>query len=104
MQTCPYCAESIQDEAIKCRYCGEYLDDRQAPAKWYHSAPAVLIALLAVGPLGLPLVWTHPKYSIVTKIVITVAIIAVTVWFTMILWAQLARLSEILKEIQGFDP
>jgi hypothetical protein len=40
VKACPFCAELIQERAVKCRFCGEWLDPSARPSWSTDSAPA----------------------------------------------------------------
>ncbi|HUJ17964.1 MAG TPA: zinc ribbon domain-containing protein [Nitrospirota bacterium] len=101
MKKCPFCAEDIQDDAIKCKHCGEFLDasarPRMAEEKipWYFGKTFIIIAVLSVGPLALPLIWWRPQTTRAWKIGLTIGILVLS-------WILYQTTMESIRTIQKY--
>jgi phage shock protein PspC (stress-responsive transcriptional regulator) len=49
MKICPYCAEEIQDTAVKCRHCGSMLASSALSRTWYRLRRGKMIAGVCAG-------------------------------------------------------
>lgn len=49
MKRCPYCAETIHAEAMKCRFCRSRLDQGAFARSWYRQGEGKLVAGVCTG-------------------------------------------------------
>jgi hypothetical protein len=105
MKKCPFCAEEIQFEAIKCKHCGEFLEPRE-PSKpkipWYFQTTWIVLGFFTIGPFILPLVWLNPQSSLKRKIIWTIGMLVVSVVIWHLTSAALKTVMEYYKLI--FNP
>jgi len=91
---CPYCAEQVRAEAIKCKHCGSLLRGRRSRADWYRTARDRMIAGVCGGlalQFGVPTAVVRLAFALMTLFMGGIGLVIYAVlWVVMPLddWAE----------------
>ena len=75
---CPFCAETIQAEALICRFCGRQVvkfNEQARPKKWYFAPEVKILAFVFCMPLWTLIVLDDPSSTTGVKILGTILLI-----------------------------
>jgi hypothetical protein len=67
--------------------------------KWYFRTTSVVVGFLAVGPLILPLVWSNPRYSKNTKVIVSSVIIILSCLLFLAMGRFLKQINDYYRQI-----
>jgi len=74
------------------------MENVEKKLKWYQNGKSIFVGFLVIGPLVLPLVWKHPKYSFNKKLVLTGIILLATAGIIWGLKDALNSIADYYKE------
>ena len=83
---CPFCAETIKIEAMKCRFCGSYLDKKRYVQGWMRSRKYGKLAGVCAGlaqQLAIPVLFIRLTFIILTFIGGWGLVIYLALWMLM---------------------
>ena len=96
---CPFCKESINELAVKCKHCGEFLiDESYTPPRTVNASFVAGILALLLGPIGL---WYKRRWiagiAWLLVAILTVsltndpALLLIMLWFGIVIHATIAK-------------
>ena len=73
--------------------------EKKTNDKWYFKNWVLVVGFLCVGPLTLPLVWFNPRFNQKTKIVISVVIVIITYFLTILMYKSIKVIFSYYEQI-----